>query len=103
MVNYIVSFMLLISLSSCGFAMRDKNLIALSSNPVGTPKEMMIKQLAEPIAGGGCEIIATIANDDYGPLEACSFTITVDTNSFDDYIFFYKNKYVGYGDKRFFC
>jgi len=102
MVNYIVSFMLLISLSSCGFAYRDKNLMALSNNSVGTPKEMMIKQLAEPLGGARCEIIATIANDDYGPLEACSYIITIDTNLLDDYVFFYKDKYVGYGDKRFF-
>lgn len=88
-------------LSGCGFYMEKTNLNALSNNALGTSKEEMQKQLIKPLTPG-CEVVATIEIDNRNTLEACNYTISVDTNFLDDFVYFYKGKYAGYGDKRTF-
>ena len=80
---------LTILLSSCGFAMRDKNILAFQNNEIGTQKEKMLQQLAEPnYPGFNCNIIQSIIEDENGLLEACNCVITIDGNRYDDYVYF---------------
>ena len=103
MTRYVVSFVLLLSaivlLSGCGPVMVGQNQQVLLGNLIGTPEEEMKQQLIQPI-GYTCEVVATIASDGDSELKACGYIISFDQS--DNWVYFYKGKYVGHGDKKLF-
>lgn len=83
--------------------MAEQNAIALRNNAVGTPKDVLMSQLAKPMLGLPCRTIVTIPNDNYARLEACEYILTTDPKYHkSNWVYFYKDKYVGYGDRRVF-
>ena len=98
----LILVLLVIFCAGCGLKMKETNLLVLTNTPIGTSKEVMKKQLVEPYNFGSdlCKIVATIVLDENNELEACNYTITTEgTRVFtDNYIYFYKGQYVGYGD-----
>ncbi|MDB4516633.1 serine protease [Crocinitomicaceae bacterium] len=80
--------------------MAEQNLTAVRNNAYGTPKDVMMSQLEKPLTGFKCETVATIAADDYEPLEACVYILSSTADS--NWVYFYEDKYVGYGDRRVF-
>ena len=86
-------------LSGCGVVAKNKNVLALENYPIGTSEEVMKLQLTKPIEGGKCETV-TIGVDEDDELEACTYTLTLSPSRLqENYIYFYKDKYVGYGNK----
>jgi len=92
-----VLLLVLLSIGGCGFVARDKNVLAINNNAPGTPKDIMLSQLYEPLNGFGCRVIATIPLDNFEPLEACFVTVSFSDPQNSNSVFFYKGKYVGHG------
>ena len=85
-------------LSGCGMTAVGKNSLAIKNNPIGTSEEIMKQQLFFPW-GGSCNDMK-IGVDDNDFLSACTYTITLSPSRMkDNFIYFYKGKYVGYGEK----